>query len=439
MNRLRQLIVTLISSTMVFSSVGMCFAEVEGNTAEPLTVEETQTAEIHDISIREAASTEYNVVAIEWDAVEGAIKYHVELSSNGEIIKSLDTESNSAEITELAAGELYLAKVTAYDAEENLLNEGTIETYAKNPIDTYLPPVGNVRYLRGYNTVKMIWSKVDGATGYKVYMRLIQGKSTDTVMPSKPTATTKSTSYVKALSPEKKYNVWIVAYKTEASRTITSEPYLLKKVQKAHPLYYDVKLKKTMKVKCSCSGHKSKAPKTFYAGETYSAYWFSKGIYRVKSGSHMYFIPAIKCKAAQCSPEAKNPLTKEEIEYFVKEAKPKRKTKKLLVAMLFTQRVYVMKRDSKGVYRMEKDFICGSGKAETPSPRGMNMKIWKRIKYRNGRPRWSCYNQINAFHGLKGKEYLRGRTVSHGCIRVNNVDRDYIWNNVPLNSSVIVY
>ena len=54
----------------------------------------------------------------------------------------------------------------------------------------------------------MIWSKVDGATGYKVYMRLIQGKSTDTVMPSKPTATTKSTSYVKALSPEKKYNVW---------------------------------------------------------------------------------------------------------------------------------------------------------------------------------------------------------------------------------------
>ena len=98
-----------------------------------------------------------------------------------------------------------------------------------------------------------------------------------------------------------------------------------------------------------------------------------------------------------------------------------------------------MKRDSKGVYRLEKDFICGSGKAETPSPRGMNMKIWNRISYRNGRPRWSCYNQINAFHGLKGKEYLRGRTVSHGCIRVNNVDRDYIWNNVPLNSSVIVY
>ena len=272
----------------------------------------------------------------------------------------------------------------------------------------------------------------------KVYCRWINGTSNDNVMPSTPLATVKGTSYKMAMYPERKYNFWIVAYSGSGASAIVSEAALVKNVQKAHPLYYTLRLKKTTTLKCKCGGHRA-VKTTFKKGSTVSAYWFSKGVYRIKLGKHRYSIKAIYCSGGQSKPEANNPLNKEEIEYFIKELKPKKKTKYIIVATLYTQHGYLMKRDSKGTYRMVREFPLSSGKAATPTPRGTKLKIWKRIKKRHGRPKWMCFYSINAFHGLKGREKIRGNTSSHGCIRLNNTDRDYLWKTVPLNSGVVVY
>lgn len=377
-------------------------------------------------------------VSLSWESVEGAVKYIVEITKDGVLENTLASEVPTVDISDMKEGAQYTFSVKALDEADAVVAEGSSECTLIKPESPVMETVKNFRYVRGYSSVQLKWSKVPGATGYRIYCRLVKGAATDKVMPSTPKATVKGTSYKMSMYPERKYNFWIVAYGTVDGHSVESEPVTLKNVQKAHPLYYSLKLKKKVSLKCSCSSHKN-VSRTFQKGETVLAYWFNEGVYKVSIGSHTYKLKAIYVSGGQCKPESKNPLSKEEIEYFVKEVKKKHKTKYIIVATLYTQHGYLMKRDGSGVYRMVREFPLSSGKAATPTPRGTKLKVWQRLSTWHGRPKWLCFYSINAFHGLKSGEKIRGNTNSHGCIRVNNSDRDYLWKTVPLNSGVIVY
>lgn len=437
---LKKALVIFTSSALLFTTLST-WAWAEDSPIVQPEGETTSTvleADVNAIAITKIENYDNMGVSLSWDSVEGAVKYLVEITKDGVFENALESALPNIDISDMTEGVQYIFSVKALDEAGAVIADGSSECTLVKPVTPVMEKVENFRYVRGYSSVQLKWSKVPGATGYRIYCRLVKGAASDKVMPRTPKATVKGTSYKMSMYPERKYNFWIVAYGTVDGQAVESEPILMKNVQKAHPLYYSLKLKKKVTIKCSCSGHKN-VSRTFQKGETVLAYWFNEGVYKVSIASHTYKLKALYVSGGQCKPESKNPLSKEEIEYFVKEVKKKHKTKYIIVATLYTQHGYLMKKDSKGVYKMVREFPLSSGKAATPTPRGTNLKVWQRLTTWHGRPKWLCFYSINAFHGLKSGEKIRGNTNSHGCIRVNNSDRDYLWKTVPLNSGVIIY
>ena len=110
----------------------------------------------------------------------------------------------------------------------------------------------------------------------------------------------------------------------------------------------------------------------------------------------------------------------------------------LIWVSTYCQHVYYF-RGSKGNWRCVRDWECATGTVNGPSPSGMwgNKEIHKKIKRRHGLKFWSCYSSMNAFHG-KQSRWKVGKPASSGCIRNANENAQYIYNNAPKRTKVIV-
>lgn len=118
---------------------------------------------------------------------------------------------------------------------------------------------------------------------------------------------------------------------------------------------------------------------------------------------------------------------------------------------LQNQKVYIFK-GSKNNWKLEKTFICGSGKPSTPTPTGITYTTYREpvwyFAYYVCSPVVRFYpNTGYAFHSRLYKDARKtqfydssiGWPVSEGCIRMLDPDITYIYNTVPNRSTVIVY
>ncbi|MBR0381793.1 MAG: L,D-transpeptidase family protein [Eubacterium sp.] len=113
----------------------------------------------------------------------------------------------------------------------------------------------------------------------------------------------------------------------------------------------------------------------------------------------------------------------------------------------YTQQVTVFK-GSKGKWKMIRTFICGTGTARNHSPRGI-FKIQYKERgwyYVNTKELYiSHYAGRNSFHtrplynGGGVANATIGRPCSHGCVRCYNADAKYIYDKMPLNTTVVSY
>ena len=103
-----------------------------------------------------------------------------------------------------------------------------------------------------------------------------------------------------------------------------------------------------------------------------------------------------------------------------------------------------------------KSYRCATGKASTPTPRGVTTvynKIVNRPYYKEGIPggdprnplgnRWIGINinntkgKVYAIHG-NNNEYSIGKHVSGGCIRMHNSEVRELYNRVPIGTKVVI-
>ena len=107
---------------------------------------------------------------------------------------------------------------------------------------------------------------------------------------------------------------------------------------------------------------------------------------------------------------------------------------------------------SKGNWKLTKSFIVGTGAVSTPTPVGVTTVSYKlKAGWTTGtytvRPVVGFYPGTGyAFHSRlcypgtdTEYDFSSGYPVSHGCVRMKHNDINWIYNNVPIGSTVVIY
>lgn len=182
-----------------------------------------------------AGTVTYNAVTLNWNTVEFAKSYEVyRKAANGQWTKLTETTGTSYSDQSVAASTAYGYKVIAVTDRwgqrvESSFVDVTVTTAAtpSKPDDGNKPkPDQNVPNLTavsaGYNSVRLNWSKVEGADGYRIY------RATSANGTYKSVATIKNgniTSYTnKKLTTGKTYYYKIRAYKNQNGKKVW-KPY----------------------------------------------------------------------------------------------------------------------------------------------------------------------------------------------------------------------
>ena len=135
-------------------------------------------------------------------------------------------------------------------------------------------------------------------------------------------------------------------------------------------------------------------------------------------------------------------------EYFVNNKGYSSKTDYLVWVSLLKERVNVF-QGSQGNWKLVQSFPCSSGKNTTPTNGGVfayqyRQNYWDFDYYYVKKP--MIFNGGHAFHT---RTYIKSTgglldatmqgTVSQGCIRMYDDDVDWLWDNLPFQSTVVVY
>ena len=119
----------------------------------------------------------------------------------------------------------------------------------------------------------------------------------------------------------------------------------------------------------------------------------------------------------------------------------------LIYVELDNFRVNVFK-GSIGKWIFEKSFLCTIGKASTPTPKG-TFKVGVKGLYFGENKGYKCWYYTSfkgnyLFHSIiynldgSVRDGRLGMALSDGCIRLTKVNAKWIWDNIPVNSKVII-
>ena len=153
------------------------------------------------------AASAGNAVRISWNKCSGADTYAIYQYKSGKWVKIADTSSLSYRIGNLKSGTTYSFKVKAYKKSSGINYSRTSATVkaCTKPSKPSLTSVSS----SSSRTVKAVWKKVLGASGYQIH--ITSSKSLKGGLYYKTTSNTKT---ITKLAKGRKYYVRVRAYKT---------------------------------------------------------------------------------------------------------------------------------------------------------------------------------------------------------------------------------
>lgn len=137
-----------------------------------------------------------------------------------------------------------------------------------------------------------------------------------------------------------------------------------------------------------------------------------------------------------------------DIEDFVTLNQLESKTPYLIWTDIYRQRTYVLKKQD-GQWRLEKSFVCSSGKNINPTPQGI-YEVQYTIPFIGMDKSYRCKNALvfyrdYMFHSIlfdktgkyiKSGKYELGQKASHGCIRLSEEDSAWLYKHIPVGTTV---
>ncbi len=173
-------------------------------------------------------------------------------------------------------------------------------------------------------------------------------------------------------------------------------------------------------------------------GKSYIADRFSGGRFYVKGSGQSFAGSRVSSEVADYT-NAFN-YSRLSANYFINDKGYSSKTGYLVWISTYTQRVYIMK-GSKGKWKCIDDWDCATGKPSSPTPTGTNhiKAIHKKVRLRNDVNWWSPFSSWNSLHGCVGDSLVLARPASGGCVRNPDIKAKWMYDNLPIGTTVIVY
>ena len=345
-----------------------------------------------------------NAAKLSWNAVSNASYYTVyksTKSSSGYKVAKSKCTSTSLKIKGLTGGKKYYFKVVAVSQAGGKTVIGTQSNAVLAKIPVVAGQVRNVQLsFDSKKNLALTWSRTAKATSYHILYK----KAADSKY--KILIKTKKSNYSLAkLKADTKYNI-----KVQAVTRIGNKVYLSSKTSKVITVtprqYRDKNYNKLLASQVRSIG---------YVG--------NKCIYTTKKYS-------TEVKTA-----------------FVNYKGYSSKTKYLIWISHYTQQVSIFE-GSKGKWKMIRTFICATGTAKNHSPRGV-FKITYKEKgwfYTSTKELYvTHYKGRNSFHTRplwnngSVQNPTIGKPASHGCVRCYNQDAKYIYDKMPIGTTVVSY
>lgn len=345
-----------------------------------------------------------NAAKLSWNAVSNASYYTVyksTKSSSGYKVAKSKCTSTSLKIKGLTGGKKYYFKVVAVSQAGGKTVIGTQSNAVLAKIPVVAGQVRNVQLsFDSKKNLALTWSRTAKATSYHILYK----KAADSKY--KILIKTKKSNYSLAkLKADTKYNI-----KVQAVTRIGNKVYLSSKTSKVITVtprqYRDKNYNKLLASQVRSIG---------YVG--------NKCIYTTKKYS-------TEVKTA-----------------FVNYKGYSSKTKYLIWISHYTQQVSIFE-GSKGKWKMIRTFICATGTAKNHSPRGV-FKITYKEKgwfYTSTKELYvTHYKGRNSFHTRplwnngSVQNPTIGKPASHGCVRCYNQDAKYIYDKMPIGTTVGSY
>ena len=345
-----------------------------------------------------------NAAKLSWNAVSNASYYTVyksTKSSSGYKVAKSKCTSTSLKIKGLTGGKKYYFKVVAVSQAGGKTVIGTQSNAVLAKIPVVAVQVRNVQLsFDSKKNLALTWSRTAKATSYHILYK----KAADSKY--KILIKTKKSNYSLAkLKADTKYNI-----KVQAVTRIGNKVYLSSKTSKVITVtprqYRDKNYNKLLASQVRSIG---------YVG--------NKCIYTTKKYS-------TEVKTA-----------------FVNYKGYSSKTKYLIWISHYTQQVSIFE-GSKGKWKMIRTFICATGTAKNHSPRGV-FKITYKEKgwfYTSTKELYvTHYKGRNSFHTRplwnngSVQNPTIGKPASHGCVRCYNQDAKYIYDKMPIGTTVVSY
>ncbi|WP_418431648.1 fibronectin type III domain-containing protein [Anaerobutyricum hallii] len=345
-----------------------------------------------------------NAAKLSWNAVSNASYYTVyksTKSSSGYKVAKSKCTSTSLKIKGLIGGKKYYFKVVAVSQAGGKTVIGTQSNAVLAKIPVVAGQVRNVQLsFDSKKNLALTWSRTAKATSYHILYK----KAADSKY--KILIKTKKSNYSLAkLKADTKYNI-----KVQAVTRIGNKVYLSSKTSKVITVtprqYRDKNYNKLLASQVRSIG---------YVG--------NKCIYTTKKYS-------TEVKTA-----------------FVNYKGYSSKTKYLIWISHYTQQVSIFE-GSKGKWKMIRTFICATGTAKNHSPRGV-FKITYKEKgwfYTSTKELYvTHYKGRNSFHTRplwnngSVQNPTIGKPASHGCVRCYNQDAKYIYDKMPIGTTVVSY
>ena len=345
-----------------------------------------------------------NATKLSWNAVSNASYYIVYKSTKSasgyKVVKNKCT-TTSFNVTGLTGGKKYYFKVAAVSQAggKTVTGAQSVAVASKSPV--VAGQVKNVKLtFDSSKNLALTWSRTAKATSYHVCYK----KATDSKY--KILVKTKKNSYSLAkLKANTKYNV-----KVQAVTRIGSKVYLSSKESKV--------------ITVNPRQYKNENYNQLLASQVRTiGYVGNKCVYTTKKYS-------TEVKTA-----------------FVNSKGYSSKTKYLIWISHYTQQVSIF-QGSKGKWKMIRTFTCATGTAQNHSPIGV-FKISYKEKgwfYTSTKELYvTHYKGRNSFHtrplwnnGTVQNPTI-GKPASHGCVRCYNQDAKYIYDKMPIGTTVVSY
>lgn len=398
-------------------------------------------------------ATAYESKAVlKWKKASNATGYIVyQVNDDKTLTKIGTTKSTSYKITKLTNNTTYTYCITAYRTSKSQKYEGKKSAYVKVTPQVKKPGKVNLSIKScSDGKISMKWKKVSNATGYQVYQ---YDASKDKFL---SIGTVKGASVtVKKLTNGKSYKFKVRAYRTVGgvtrygtfSTTLTAKPLLIKDDVKSMPtMGFKATVKKTVKASLKDGSGTVTVKKGTKVKVTYRTY---NKCTVVLNNNKTVYIHHDNLRFTGCIYSSSKDLTKSAKEQFVNYKGYHSKTKYLIWVSLYKQRLYIFK-GSQCNWKLEKSFKCSTGKASTSTPKG-TYTLWKKsyffpfdeYSYAN----YASYFSGNAIHswvklygsGAWYNDGKLGHPASHGCVRLGDSQVVYVYNKVPLGTTIIIY